>query len=300
VPLGEGERCFLSSIDRNDLVSPRSVRIAHHHLLQETENFFEAGCIPEHSNNGDCSMAEHKKPGDQKKSMLRRDFLIGSSGAIAAGALSICAPQSAAALSRTATLPEETTYPASTGYLVYDSRLCLGCQSCMFACSMTHEGEANPSLSRIQIIRDAPSFTKYPYDIFMSLCRQCVAPLCVQNCPTGACHVDAANGNVRMIDESKCIGCQRCLAACPHRPHRTIWNPEKRKSTKCDLCADAPYWNEQGGPAGKQACVEICPAKAIRLVKEAPSQLDVAGYDINLAPTPPGKIERAKTQIKSE
>jgi protein NrfC len=245
-------------------------------------------------------MAEYKKPRDQKKSMLRRDFLIGSSGAIAAGALSVCAPQSATALSRTATLPEEATYAASTGYLVYDSRLCLGCQSCMFACSMTHEGEGNPSLSRIQIIRDAPSFTKYPYDIFMSLCRQCVAPLCVQNCPTGACHVDAANGNVRMIDESKCIGCRTCLSACPHRPHRTIWNPEKRKSTKCDLCAEAPYWDEQGGPSGKQACVEICPAKAIRLVKEAPSQLDVAGYDINLAPTPPGKIERAKTQIKSE
>ena len=68
---------------------------------------------------------------------------------------------------------------------------------------MTHEGEANPSLSRIQIIRDAPSFTKYPYDIVMSVCRQCVTPLCVQNCPTGACHVDAANGNVRRIDQTE-------------------------------------------------------------------------------------------------
>ena len=246
-------------------------------------------------------MAELKKAVDKKNLVLRRDFLIGSSAAVAAGALGARAPQSlAATLSQTATSPIKTAYAASAGYLVYDSRLCLGCQSCMFACSMTHEGEANPSLSRIQIIRDAPSFTKYPYDITMSVCRQCVTPLCVQNCPTGACHVDAANGNVRMIDESKCIGCKRCLAACPQRPHRTIWNPAKRKSAKCDLCANAPYWNEKGGPIGKQTCVEICPAKAIRLVQEAPSQLDIAGYDINLAPAPPGTAGTATTPAKSQ
>jgi protein NrfC len=229
-------------------------------------------------------MAESQKAGGENKKVLRRDFLVGSGAAIAAGAIGVCA-ESAAALAQTTT-SAKPSYAASTGYIVYDSRLCFGCQSCMFACSMTHEGEANPSLSRIQIIRDAPSFTKYPYDVVMSVCRQCVSPLCVQNCPTGACHVDEAKGNVRMIDQSKCVGCKRCINSCPQRPHRTVWNPVKKKSTKCDLCSDAPFWSQQGGPGGKQACVEICPAKALKLVKEAPSQLDVAGYDVNLAPPP--------------
>lgn len=231
-------------------------------------------------------MAEPRKAGGKKKSVLRRDFLVGSGTAIAAGALVAGAPGSVATVFAQTAKSAQVTYPASTGYLVYDSRLCLGCQSCMFACSVTHEGEASPSLSRIQIIRDAPSFTKYPYDITMSICRQCVSPLCVQNCPTGACHVDADNGNVRMIDQSKCIGCRGCINACPQRPHRTVWNPVKRKSTKCDLCANAPYWSQKGGPAGKQACVETCPAKALKLVAEAPSQMDITGYDVNLAPPP--------------
>jgi protein NrfC len=227
-------------------------------------------------------MAESKKTEDKKKSVLRREFLAGGGAAIAAGALSMCTSESAAlALTPPDAAP---SYPASTGYIVYDSRLCFGCQSCMFACSMTHEGEANPAVSRIQIIRDAPSFTKYPYDIVMSVCRQCVTPLCVQKCPTGACHIDTANGNVRRIDEEKCIGCKQCIQACPQRPHRTVWNPVKNKSTKCDLCANAPYWNQKGGPDGHPACVDICPAKALKLVKEAPSQTDVAGYDVNLAP----------------
>jgi protein NrfC len=230
-------------------------------------------------------MDESEKTGGKKKSVLRREFLVGGGAAIAAGALSVCAPESAA-MAMAAPPVEAPPYAASTGYIVYDSRLCLGCQSCMFACSMTHEGLANPSLSRIQIIRDAPSFTKYPYDIVMSVCRQCISPLCVQNCPTGACHVDAANGNVRMIDQSKCIGCRRCINSCPQRPHRTIWNSAKKKSTKCDLCAAAPYWSQKGGPDGKQACIETCAVKALKLVKEAPSQTDVVGYDINLAPPP--------------
>jgi len=235
-------------------------------------------------------MAESKKAEGKKKTVLRRDFLVGSGAALAAGALSVCAAESAAVvLAQTSASGTKISYAASTGYLVYDSRLCLGCQSCMFACSMTHEGEANPSLSRIQIIRDAPSFTKYPYDVVMAVCRQCVSPLCVQNCPTGACHVDAANGNIRRIDQSKCIGCQRCIQSCPQRPHRTVWNPVKRKSAKCDLCADAPYWSQKGGPDGKQACVETCAVKALKLVAEAPSQQDVNGYDVNLAPPAPAK-----------
>jgi protein NrfC len=237
-------------------------------------------------------MAESNKAEGKRKTVRRRDFLVGGGAAVAAGALSVGASESLAAA--------DVSYAASTGYIVYDSRMCLGCQSCMFACSMTHEGESNPSLSRIQIIRDAPSFTKYPYDVVMSVCRQCVSPLCVQSCPTGACHVDEANGNIRMIDQSKCIGCKSCINSCPQRPHRTVWNPAKKKSTKCDLCADAPFWSKKGGPGGNQACVETCPVKALKLVKEAPSQMDVAGYDVNLAPPPPAPKAPPKPVAKQQ
>lgn len=228
-------------------------------------------------------MTESTKTGKTGNQVLRRDFLRGSGAVIAAGTLGVGVSGMAAEASPQAAAKP---YPKSAAYIVYDSRVCLGCQSCMFACSMTHEGKANPSLSRIQIIRDAPSFTKYPYDVVLSPCRQCVSPLCVQNCPTGACHVDEANGNIRRIDQSKCIGCKRCIQSCPHKPHRTIWDFTKKKSTKCDLCLDAPFWSEKGGPGGKQACIETCPVKALKLVTEAPEQEDIDGYEVNLAPPP--------------
>jgi len=70
--------------------------------------------------------------------------------------------------------------------------------------------------------------------------------------------------------------------ACPHFPHRTVWNAGKNKSRKCDLCASAPYWSQNGGPDGKQACVELCPMKALKLSKEVPVQEGTIGYDVNL------------------
>src|SRR4030043_2008274 len=208
-------------------------------------------------------MTESKKTEGNKESVSRRDFLVSGGAAIAAGAFGICASESPATALANPNPAEELSYEPSTRYIVYDSSLCFGCQSCMFACSMAHEGAANPSLSRIQIIRDAPGFTKYPYDIVMSVCRQCVTPLCVQNCPTGACFIDKDNGNIRRIDQSECIGCQSCIQSCPHKPHRTIWDSVKEKSTKCDLCLDSPYWTEKGGPDGNQACVETCPVKRL-------------------------------------
>jgi protein NrfC len=175
---------------------------------------------------------------------------------------------------------KESGYPVAAAYLVVDTKKCDGCCSCMVACSLVHEGEGNYSLSRIQVAQDA--FARYPEDLQLSQCRQCSTPLCVQNCPSGACHIEAESGHVRMIDQTKCVGCRTCLSACPFIPHRPIWNAAKGKSSKCDLCLKASFWSEQGGPNGKQACVEVCPMRAIKLVRETPPQKGNTGYDVNL------------------
>jgi protein NrfC len=218
-----------------------------------------------------------------KKKFSRRDFLVSSGTIVAVDALIATTPASAAVAATTSPSPAaaKESYPASQGYLVYDSKKCAGCTTCMLACSLTHYGVQSLSLSRIQIMQD--SFGKFPYDVKMAPCRQCKAPVCVESCPVGAAYVDKANGNVRRIDSKKCIGCKTCIKMCPQQPHRTVWNHEIKKSSKCDLCIDtAAFWNEKGGPGGKQACVESCPMKAIKFVAEMPNQEETDGYDVNL------------------
>jgi protein NrfC len=187
----------------------------------------------------------------------------------------------------TQVLTPEALIPPADGYLLVDMEKCQGCASCMLACSLIHEGVESLSLSRIQILQD--SFASFPDDLTIEQCRQCVDPACVKVCPTGALAADASDGNVRMVDREKCIGCGLCFDACPFTPSRAFLAPDKAsddklKSRKCDLCANAPYhWDEAGGgPDGKQACVAICPVGAIAFTKEIPVQEGSDGYKVNL------------------
>lgn len=170
--------------------------------------------------------------------------------------------------------------PVSQGYLLIDFKKCQGCISCMLACSLVHEGAENPSLSRIQVIQN--SFQNWPDDLTIEQCRQCVDPACVEVCPEDALKVDTAHGNVRRVCKTKCIGCMACIEACPYKPSRAVWNFQENRAQKCDLCVDAQFWKEKGGPDGKQVCVEVCPVSAIKFTKEIPTQKGDKGYKVNL------------------
>ena len=173
--------------------------------------------------------------------------------------------------------------PVSQGYLLVDVHKCQGCLTCMMTCSLVHHGKASLSLSRLQISQN--SFYRFPLDVSISQCRQCRDPACFNACEYEAFQISNQNGNVRMINIDECIGCGACVEACPYTPSRIIWNHEEEKAQKCDLCHNTPFWNEKGGVGNKQACVEMCPVKAIIFTSELPSQDGDSGYHVNLRNT---------------
>ncbi len=229
-----------------------------------------------------------RENGDEtkKNGVNRRDFLR-ISGTVTLVAAAGCSKKTAEEHPRTHAEPptervdvSKLDLPPSRGYLLVDFRKCQGCLTCMLACSLAHEGRENLSLARLQVSQDP--FGRFPGDVAVEPCRQCVDPACLKACPTGALHVDKANGNVRTVDKEKCVGCMSCVEACPFETGRAIWNHEDEHAMKCDLCADTPYWNEKGGPGGRQICVEVCPVSAIKLTHEIPLQKGYAGYHVNL------------------
>lgn len=179
--------------------------------------------------------------------------------------------------------PETPTTGVCMGYILVDSAKCQGCLTCMSACSLANEGVASLSLARIQVLVDA--FANYPNDVRISQCRQCEDPKCVEACPTGAMFVDSEHGNIRMVDPQACVGCGRCIKACPFEPEKPIVAPDERfdgrpRSRKCDLCLNAPYHfsPEGGGIEGLRTCESLCPMQAIQFTQLVPTE----GYDVNL------------------
>ncbi|MBU1169709.1 MAG: 4Fe-4S dicluster domain-containing protein [Proteobacteria bacterium] len=183
-----------------------------------------------------------------------------------------------------AALPSEN---ASMGYILVDSRKCQGCLTCMISCSLVNEGSVSLSLSRIQV--SINSFGTYPDDVRTTQCRQCEDPKCVTACPNGALIVDEDHGNIRLVNPIYCIGCGRCVQACPYEPERPMVAPDDRfdgrlKSRKCDLCLNAPYHfdSKGGGVDGVRACEALCPLGAIKFSTEMPVQEGNEGYEVNL------------------
>ena len=101
-------------------------------------------------------------------------------------------------------------------------------------CSLYHEGDVGPALSRSGIVRDP-----FTYDFTFNVCQQCSYPACYFACPLRdrARLIESRTGIV-YVDEDECIGCGSCIAACQFEPPRTTMHPEKRVALNCDRCME--------------------------------------------------------------
>ena len=129
--------------------------------------------------------------------------------------------------------------------LFIDIEKCVGCLSCVLACSLEHGDRIGPCDSRIMPVRLKKQVVNIPVG-----CRQCLKPLCLEACPMGAIKRDPAT-EAKVVDPELCIGCGMCMTACPLGG--VAVSREAGHAVKCDLCGGDPR------------CVTYCPAKVLRL-----------------------------------
>ena len=136
--------------------------------------------------------------------------------------------------------------PQPERMLVHDPDVCIGCGICELSCSLSRQSTFSRALASLKLHRN---YYRGQWDgtgqFHIDLCRQCPCPECLFACPTGAISVNSMT-HARVIDAGKCIGCQRCLKACPY--DMITYDQVRGVCIKCDLCGGDPE------------CVKQCPA----------------------------------------
>lgn len=191
-----------------------------------------------------------------KTDISRRKLLKGAGVSVVAGAATLTSP---------AIKANEDKSIAPRWGMVMDLRKCIGCRACTVAC----KSENGVSLGRFRTVVQENTWGTFPKakKAFLPLmCNHCEGnkedgvPPCVKVCPefpAGRAKFKMPDGSTKryptgatykrpdgliLIDKSKCIGCGKCIDACPYGVRsfdpftKAGKEPTKQAADKCDMC----------------------------------------------------------------
>ena len=138
--------------------------------------------------------------------------------------------------------------------LVINLDRCTGCDSCIVSCKFENHLPLGTFYNRVMQVGPTGSYPNVERYNLPVQCQQCTHARCVEVCPTGASYRDSESGIV-LVDESKCIGCQYCLYACPYGVR--TFSEADGVARKCTLCQ---HLTASGSAV--PACVHNCPGGA--------------------------------------
>jgi len=209
----------------------------------------------------------------EKDGTSRRDVLKGAGAVVlGAAATSVLSPGTASAAKA-----------EKRWAMVLDLRKCVGCRTCTVAC----KSENGVALGRWNTVIKEVNQGSYPNNsktFITRLCNHCAGdskkgvPPCVDKCPEAKSGKRMKQGSVRyrtgatykrpdgmiLFDNSLCIGCYKCIKACPYGvrhidPQAKLDKPNRENDHGIGKCT---YCSHRVDNGIEPSCVQACPQYA--------------------------------------
>ncbi len=163
---------------------------------------------------------------------------------------------------------------------VIDLRRCVGCRTCTISC----KSEYNVALGRWRAVIKTVDWGKFPNNkrqFVPRLCNHCAGesskgePPCVEKCPENSRGKRMKMGKVRyrtgatykrpdgliLVDNQYCIGCYKCIDACPYGvryidPNVKLKRSDKENEFGIGKCSGCEHRVDKGI---EPSCVQACP-----------------------------------------
>lgn len=136
--------------------------------------------------------------------------------------------------------------------LLVDTSKCVGCFACHVACQNQNELGDDSAFIRFED-KETGQYPQVKYTIAPMQCMHCAEAPCIPVCPTTASAKDKDTG-LTLVDRTKCMGCRRCVAACPYNAR--VYLKDEGIAQGCNLCISLVREGQE------PACVATCLTKA--------------------------------------
>lgn len=167
--------------------------------------------------------------------------------------------------------------------MVIDTKMCIGCRRCVYACVKENNIGRNEGFTYIQVLEmdqgsiDLESananYTEggRPDKWYLPVqCMHCAKPTCVYGCPVQATWKEP--DGIVTIDYGKCIACRNCMVTCPYYARHFNWeepevpaaevNPKVPLKDKAGVVEKCTFCIQRTRNGQTTACTEACPVGA--------------------------------------